>query len=49
MITNPLMCAKHYIKTNFLYELLANLLPTDFLAFLGRGTLVIDNIYSCII
>ena len=37
LITNPLMCAKHYLKTNFLYEFLANILPTDIFAFAGRG------------
>lgn len=40
MITNPLMCAKHYLKTNFIYELFANILPTDIFALAGKGECV---------
>ena len=40
MITNPLMCAKHYVKTNFLYEFLANVLPTDVFAFISKGMIL---------
>ena len=38
LVTNPLMCAKHYLRTNFIFEFLANILPTDIFAFASKGT-----------
>ena len=37
LITNPLMCAKHYFKTNFIFDVIANLLPIDLFALISEG------------
>ena len=37
LITNPLMCAKHYFMTNFIYDFIAEMLPTDVFAFASEG------------
>ena len=50
LITNPLMCAKHYFKTNFIYDVIANLLPTDIFALASKGTyFVILRLYYIVL
>ena len=49
LITNPLMCAKHYVKSNFVYEFLANVLPTDIFALVGNGMHLFDMSDVCIL
>ena len=40
------MCAKHYFKTNFIFDVIANLLPTDIFALGSRGMNVMVHIHN---